>query len=393
MTTLVSLGIVLSLGNSAKAFTFVEIANTNTSGFTSIDSITYSINDSGSVAFSADIGGQSGIFSGNGGIIDTIVDPSEGFVDFTFVDINTAGTTVFTADGNNAIFTAEGGVISSVIDIPSSLGLLGFTAGGFPPFLEPRINESGTIAFTARNAGGNSGIFITDGGVFTTIAEPPNFDTFRFSPNNNGEVGFFATSPLAPDGDAVFIGDGTGLPTPLADPLGFGTVEGPSLNDAGTVVFDALFIDMGMPLQGIFTQSKGGDPQLLVDTSSNFSNFDRQAINNLENIVFDASLDLGPGGIFAGPDPVSDRVIRLGDMLFGSTITSTSFTHQTGLNNQGQFAFTAQFDDGSIGIFRADPDDSDTQSVPEPMSILGLFLIGATGVVSKLRHSTKRISH
>ncbi|MBD2465486.1 PEP-CTERM sorting domain-containing protein [Oscillatoria sp. FACHB-1407] len=388
--TLASLGLVLSLGSSAQAFTFVEIANTNTSGFTSIDSIVYSINDSGSVAFSANVGGQSGIFLGNGGAIDTLVDPSEGFVNFSFIDINSIDTAVFITGGNDAIFRTEGGVISSVIDIPSSLGLLGFDAGGFPPFSELFINESGTIAFKVNGAGGEGGIFTANGGVFTPIAELPDFDTFRFSLNNNGEVGFFAISPLAPDGDALFIGDGTGMPTLLADPLGFGTVEGPSLNDAGTVVFDALFVDeMGNALQGIFKQS-GGDPQLLVDTSTDFSSFDRQAINNSETIVFDASLDAGFTAIFAGPDPVADRVIGVGDILFGSTIVSLSFTHQTGLNNQGQFAFTATFDDGSVGIFRADPDDSDPQPVPEPMSLLGLFLLGATGVVSRLRDSIRR---
>ncbi len=38
-------------------------------------------------------------------------------------------------------------------------------------------------------------------------------------------------------------------------------------------------------------------------------------------VVFLADLDDGGKGIFTGPDPISDKVIAIGDPLFGSTVT------------------------------------------------------------------------
>ncbi|MEM8780584.1 MAG: choice-of-anchor tandem repeat NxxGxxAF-containing protein [Cyanobacteria bacterium P01_G01_bin.49] len=369
------------LGTSAEAFSFVEIANTQTSDFTNLNDAAYSINDLGSVVFTAELAGQNGIFLGDGETVGTLVDPSEGFTDFSFVDINSAGNAVFNADGNTGIFSVEGGAINPVVTVPSSLGLIGFTAEGFS---SPLINEAGTIVFEANNGEEDQqGLYLVEEDVINTIADSPDFDIFRFSLNNNGEVAFFAISDQAPDGDAVFISDNGGFPVPLPDLLGFGTIEGPTLNDNGTVAFDVLLDDPDpeISLQGIFTQN-GEDLQLVVDNSGDFSSFQRPAINNQGTIVFSAGLDAGSGGIFAGPDPVADRVIGIGDTLFGSTVTGVSFTQQTGLNNQGQIAFTASFADGSSGIFRADPDEF--QSVPEPVSGVGLLVIGAVGVASRL---------
>lgn len=388
LVTGIGASFMLLLSPSAEAFTFVEIANTKTSDFTDIDFSAYAINDLGSVAFVAELDGEDGIFAGDGGLVSTVVDSSDGFTSFSFVDINSAGTVVFNDGAAPGIYTQSGGVITPLITGASSLGQIGFSVGGASPFLTPIINEAGVVAFFASNAA-QEGLFTIDGGVITAIAESPDFDIFRFSLNNNGEVAFFALSGLAPDGDAVFVSDGVGLPTPLPDPLGFGTVETGVINDDGTVVFDVLFVnDMGDAVQGIFTQN-GAQLDLVVDSSGGFASFGRPAINNQENLVFDAGLDLGSFAIFAGPDPVADRVVGIGDMLFGSTITSINFTQETGLNNQGQFAFTASFDDGSIGIFRADPEDSDFQPVPEPMSGLGLLAIGAVGAIARLRNLRK----
>jgi hypothetical protein len=63
--------------------------------------------------------------------------------------------------------------------------------------------------------------------------------------------------------------------------------------------------------------------------------------------------DAGGQGIFTGPDPVADKVIRTGDPLFGSTVTAVNFEH--GLNDAGQIVFLAELADGTRGVFRADP--------------------------------------
>ncbi|MEO0707615.1 MAG: PEP-CTERM sorting domain-containing protein, partial [Cyanobacteria bacterium J06649_5] len=186
-------------------------------------------------------------------------------------------------------------------------------------------------------------------------------------------------------GDAIFLRESAGAPVPLPDPLGFGTIEGPTLNDGKAVAFDTLFLnDEAESLQGIFIQDDA-DISLIVDTSGDFSTFTRPAINNASSLVFGAELDNGDIGLFAGADPVSDRVIAIGDDFFGSTITALSFTQQTGLNNLGQFTFNANFADGSTGVYRADFEQDDAQAVPEPTSALTLLAVGLMGLTSQQR--------
>ncbi|MGB3297004.1 MAG: choice-of-anchor tandem repeat NxxGxxAF-containing protein, partial [Phormidesmis sp.] len=246
-----SLGFTACVSTSAQAFTFVEIANTATSDFTTLGDT--AINDLGQVAFAANVGGQSGIFSGDGGVIAPVVDLGEGLTGLSLVDINSAGTVVFAQAGAPGIFTSSGGIITPLVTEASSLGQLGFTAD---LFFAPQINELGAITFTANNfATNNQGLYLAKDGVITAIAEAPDFDIFRFSINNNDQIAFFSISGLAPDGDAVFISDSGGAPVALPDPLGFGTIEGPTLNDNGAVAFDTLvFDDAGDALQSIIIQ-------------------------------------------------------------------------------------------------------------------------------------------
>ena len=61
----------------------------------------------------------------------------------------------------------------------------------------------------------------------------------------------------------------------------------------------------------------------------------------------------GALGIFTGPDPVTDKVISVGDPLLGSKVKGLDFSR--GLNDGGQLTFLAFTDDGASGIFRADP--------------------------------------
>jgi hypothetical protein len=67
-----------------------------------------------------------------------------------------------------------------------------------------------------------------------------------------------------------------------------------------------------------------------------------------------AAVDGDGFGIFTGPDPVGNKVISVGDSLFGSIVRNLGF-FRDGLNNQGQIAFFASFADGTQGIYRADP--------------------------------------
>lgn len=54
-------------------------------------------------------------------------------------------------------------------------------------------------------------------------------------------------------------------------------------------------------------------------------------------------------------NPVTDKVIATGDLLFGSTVTSLFAFSNDFLNNSGQIVFHAQLADGFIVIARAEP--------------------------------------
>jgi hypothetical protein len=91
--------------------------------------------------------------------------------------------------------------------------------------------------------------------------------------------------------------------------------------------------------------------------------------------------DHDPENVASRQSPVPDKVIAIGDPLFGSTVTGFLLDPE-GLNDAGQVAFLAQLADGRIAIARADPTE-----VPEPMP-LSLRLLGVAGlIVTKNRMS------
>ena len=68
-------------------------------------------------------------------------------------------------------------------------------------------------------------------------------------------------------------------------------------------------------------------------------------------MAFYASLDAGGTGIFTSDDLVN-AVVRTGDALFGSTVTSLNFFRE-GLNDSGQLAFYYSLSDGrTASLFR-----------------------------------------
>ena len=86
---------------------------------------------------------------------------------------------------------------------------------------------------------------------------------------------------------------------------------------------------------------------------------------------------------------MNDRVIATGDSLFGSIVTSITFT-TPGLNNLGQIAFRADLADGTTGIFRA---DIQTDPIPEPTTIalLGIGLGGLEGAEVRRRRKKNAV--
>jgi len=237
------------------------------------------------------------LLTGDGETLKTITDTRDYWNIFGDIAINDEGTVVFRDRGAYGIFTSDGMTRTTIVDNSDSLNSLGDTLA---------INNQGTVAFEEYSNTGGLGIFTSRNGSITPIAETNGLFT---------QLGTF------------------------------------SLNDSDTVAFAAVLEDGS---EGIFI-SNSGSSNRLVDTHGSFSSLFSPAINNHDTVAFGAKLETGEYGIFTGTDPVADKVIAVGDKLFGSTVTSLGFSHK-GFNDMGQVAFLAELADGTRGIFRADPD-------------------------------------
>jgi hypothetical protein len=430
VVTAVGLSLSLLTTGDAFAFTFTKIADTR-GFFTRLE--TPVINDSGTVAFSADLNtGSPSVFTGSGEALTSIVTfPPNPIVDFPsipvgrilveVIDINNGGTVLFAASQliNNgsprditSFFT-----LSSGTSTPPSI-----SSSGDPRRQSYRayaINDNGSIA--SRSIETHLGI-ITSASVDVTnngthqgdLSLMNRFESSRVlffdSPDlNNSDTLVFGARLVnenTPDRpifiDGLFTRTSDGIISPIVTtntsryPFSSSLFSPASINDSGTVAFGMRPLDqfdnlISLQKDIIFT-SHGGSLTTIVDTSGPFKSFGNPAINNTGTVAFLASLDTGGSGIFTGADPITDKVIALGDTLFGATVVSLDFSTK-GLNNSGQLAFLATFEDGTSGIFRANPESiSEPKSVPEPASGLGLLLGGTFGVGSLLKRKQSQKS-
>jgi hypothetical protein len=208
------------------------------------------INERGTVVFTAFRQGflSQVIFTGSGGPLTPRIDTA---TDSTFValgntDINGAGQIVFRgflADGTEGLFLSDGGV-QDLVDT---------TDPGFAGFLDPVINESGTVATAAfLSDGGVEVLTATAAGVTPRTDPASSFFTFvdNVSINNAGDLAFLATETSGGAGIFVELTGGTN-PVPVietGDPLFGSSVVGLSpgrfsLNDRGQVSFHYRLAD------------------------------------------------------------------------------------------------------------------------------------------------------
>jgi hypothetical protein len=231
------------------------------------------------------------------------------------------------------------------------------------------------------SAGGVS-LFAGDGGPPTTIATKGSFfEDFSEAAriNDAGMVAFH--SPLTAGGQGVFRGNGT-TTTTIADTNGsiFGGFDRyVDLNNAGTVVF------LAFPKAGgqVIETGTGGALTLVADTNGPFLFLGDPAINNHGEVAFSAGLTKGGVGLFTGPDPVADKVLLVGDPLFGSTVIA--FYYLRGLNDSGQIAFGVALANGAGDIVRADPIRATETPEPGTLGLLLLGLVVLAGVWSSQR--------
>ncbi|MEP0751651.1 PEP-CTERM sorting domain-containing protein [Trichocoleus sp. Lan] len=400
----------------AASFTFTKIADTS-DRFSSFLS-SPALNNAGTAAFLAGLDtGSIGIFTANGSTITTIANTNNFFSSFrTPLSINDGGTVAFSAvlaQVATGIFKGNG----TTTPTPVALAFPQSDSNGvespwidddvivakdyFSDFYSPSINNAGVVAFVERLYRGER-ILTSEGKVIDTI-----FYGSVNSPFINDERTVAYRIESGNPSTVIVTSNGTtrtivaSLGNNYPEDSGFGS---PALNNVGNVAFYAPpAIDpsndwytppepfVGGKNAALFA-SNSKTTTLIADTSGSLNGFlGVPSINDVGTIAFFAELDAGGTGIFTGADPLKDKVISTGDTLFGSTVTSLSFSRE-GLNNAGQVAFLASLADGTMGIFRADPGVSSEppKDVPEPASGLGLLALGALGAGSVMQRQQKQ---
>ena len=364
------------IGEPARAaYSFTKIADSN-DGYSINTTTRLSINTSSVVSFKAlgpGTGGGGGIYAGNGGPVATIVNDTGSFSTFsTLAPINDGGKVAFVGGldaGGSGVYVASGGTIS-----PIALSSSGYDFRG-----SPAINSAGSVAFRANRAGAGA-VYVGDGGAVSTVIDSsgplamwPTFGQIPATPismNSGGVVSFWGLLDNGHEG--VFRAVGGSLTT-LAEAPGnvnsFSSASIPWINTGGVVTFFAALVPSG---SGVVTVTGNGPVTPFVTDLPGFpySGFSDPVINSGGTIAFYGTLKSGQPGIFTGPNAVSDRVVQVGDPLFGATITEIGLFPS--LNDSGAIAFTYSLNNGAHGVAVA-------SVVPEPASVALLVVFALMG--------------
>jgi uncharacterized protein YjbI with pentapeptide repeats len=277
-----------------------------------------------------------------------------------FPTINASGTVAF--QGNRATSPTQGiytgtGAAAAVLVVGNETG---------SPFAEfggsgiVAINDAGTVAFFTRsNTGpdGGGGIYTRNGngaGPITFVADGASGEfgavSRNFDINAGGSVAFRGFAATGTSYGTFAVAHGGAVTTIADDSDGFTSVnEGASVNDSGAAAFSA-YLPGGVQAIAF---GNGGAVTTIATTAGPYQSFQyAPSINNAGTVAFDAILDDTRRGVFTGPDPVADRVIAVGDTLFGETVADVQFFN--GLNDNGDVAFMYRLDTGVSGVALAE---------------------------------------
>jgi hypothetical protein len=278
-----------------------------------------------------------------------IVDSAGPLDPVTTATLNNSGTVAFHANrdaGGGGLFTGNGGPTTTITSL---------SVGG-------RINNQGAVVF---GDGNGHAIFVGGGGPITTIADtsgPISGNLGVTSINDSGTVGFFGRLDDVV-GEGIFTGSGGPTTTvALSGPQqSFALVQDVQVNNTGTVAFVAVLHELGDSVSAILIGNPGS-PMTVADSYGPFHSFEpAMGLNNNGEVAFEADLDGGGSGIFTGPDPVADKVIQIGDFLFGSSVSNLIFCKH-GLNDEGDIVFFYELANGISGIALARPFAGDFNS-------------------------------
>jgi Bacterial Ig domain len=360
---------------------------------------TPAINNKGEVAFGASCGAPLGsgsliVLRGDGGTVTTIFDSTDTRVPLPdVISINDSGVVAFAVNGGcvsgggTGIRTGDGGTTATVYDI--------CTDGGFTTVIRPSISNTGAVAFMAASANSYDHVMRAKNGTLVTIAGPGTTPTSvgtlvganEPSINNNDVVTFLGQGETA---FGIFTGSGGAVTTiSLDNPSSFNSID-----DSGRVAFlagSSLAVQTGDggPVTTIATRTfEGGTYEGFPGSGASISAGGR--------VAFMGSLPFGVG-VFTGPDPGADVVLKTGDVIqlkngdvFSDPVTVTGvFIMREAINDSGQVAMMVGYTDSDdpnaprkFAIIRADPPNN------PPVASDDSFSVTAGGSVSDALSAT-----
>jgi uncharacterized repeat protein (TIGR01451 family) len=307
------------------------------------------LNDAGAVAFTAFLSDErSRVLRGSGGALTTIASSSSGsLIDFgQHPAIDAAGRVSFLgvpAAGGQGVFRGTGGALETLTLTDETLTAL----------FDPSVSPGGNVAFAGVRGGA---LTLFTGPAPGPFAEIPNLrDEFsdldtRPAVNDDGTVAFVATGQSR----SVFTVDTGNVFNEIVTDVTTEAQDNVSINALGQVAVVTGLSDDGF---GIVVGRNGVTPTPFVTLANGFQTFgdgasDNTPVINTRGEVGYLGLTSETFGIFNGPDPTANLIVRVGDPLVGSSVQSLRFG---GINNVGQIAFLAGLADGRQVVVVASP--------------------------------------
>lgn len=308
-----------------------------------------SVNAAGVVAFQATlVDGRTGVYVGDGGGPSAVVEAgARGLRAVTsHPAIDACGRVAFfgeTDRGEPALYFGGPDGVEAVVRAPAHVAAIG-------P-LGPTMNEAGSVAFRADTGQGRAGVFHWRAGRVDRLAEAEGGGGFEGLPvvNEAGAVVF--RTRRADGGAAIHVWRDAAVTMAVETGPVFATLgRFPDVNTHGAIVFAGSLTGGG---SGIYVVSDGRLETIVASADGSVA-FRGALINDAGRVVYFGTPRGGALAIYGGPDPVDDRVVGLGDALFGSVVSDLAL-NPVSYNGAGQLAIRLAFTDGHQRIVRASP--------------------------------------
>jgi hypothetical protein len=256
------------------------------------------------------------------------------------------------------VFLGKGGTLTTIAHSINPPG------GGFiAEFLvaDQSVNSFGMVALVPElDETFDHGLFVgSKSGNFDQrfLADTPTPDGFDFN-NLSSRVSLNEVGQIAFDSGlndtnigGIFLSNPDGTFRTIVDNSGGLSAGDPSLNIFGRVAFTASRFDEDDNQIFSISTSRGGPVTTVAESSpGGYESFREPSLNDFGNVAFTADVQPDPDvfstiqGVFTGPDPVADKVLQVGDIYEGVTVTSV-VTCAEALNNLGQIVMTVSSED------------------------------------------------